>query len=293
MAKAKKPKKPSVIQQFITTHGPIDSFEHVFEAAKPRPDDGDARKAKHGYAVRLSAGAAVFIASKLRKFFPPILPNPDGTGGESPARTGKGVKKLDVNYSTPQLGLGLGVSIKTLNFRDGKTKRYTKNPTRLDNELRAEAMDYHDRQPFAVLVAVLLLPIDACDDGDRNKKKSSWSSFAQVVTVLRHRMNRQSPRDEAQLFERGFVGLYEHTGKHAGEVLFFDMADTPPQFGRPKDLYDLNGLIKHIVNAYDLRNRVKRPWETNADEVVPYAQLLEDDRLEQGEEEDEDEEPEA
>src|SRR5262245_27500507 len=74
------------------------------------------------------------------------------------ARTAKGFKKLDVNYSTPELGLALGVSIKTINYRDPETKRYTKNYSRVDNELRAEAMDYHQRQPFAVLVGLLFLP---------------------------------------------------------------------------------------------------------------------------------------
>lgn len=287
-----KPKKASAIQQFITDHGAIEDFAHVFAAATPRPAESASRKDKHGYAVRLSAAAAVLFAAKLRPFFPGVLPHPDGTGGESPARTGKGVKKLDVNYSTPQLGLGLGVSIKTLNYRDAKTKRYTKNPTRLDNELRAEAMDYHDRQPFAVMVAVLLLPVDACDDGDPKRPKSSWSSFAQIVSVLRHRVNRPGPREEPQLFERGFVGLYQHAGTHAGDVLFFDMMQAPPQFGRPTQLYDLEGVVQHIVNTYDLRNTVKRPWETEADAVVPFAQLLAEDRLE-GEEADEDDEPEA
>lgn len=282
-----KPKKLSVIQQFITEHGQIDSFEHVFQAAKPRPPENAPRIDKHGYAVRLSAAAAVYVARELRPFFPGILPNPDGTGGESPARTGKGVKKLDVNYSTPQLGLGLGVSIKTLNFKDAKSERYTKNPTRLDNELRAEAMDYHDRQPFAVLVALILVPMDACDDG--KTKKNGHSSFAQIVSVLRHRMNRPNPREEAQLFERGFVGLYEHAGKNAGRVLFFDMADAPPQFGRPKDLYDFKGVVQLIVNTYDTRNRVKQPWEKDSDAVVPFAQLVAEDRLPEEEDEDADE----
>lgn len=84
-----------------------------------------------------------------------------GFGQESRARTGKGLKKLDVNYSTIELGLGLGLSIKTINFRDAKTKRYTKNYTRVDNELRAEAADYHERQPYSVLCAVIFLPFDA------------------------------------------------------------------------------------------------------------------------------------
>jgi hypothetical protein len=106
-----------------------------------------AATAKKNYAEALSRALAQRFADALRVTFPSILPRPDGSGQESRARTGKGLKKLDVNYSTVELGLGLGVSIKTINFRDAKTKRYTKNYTRADNELRAESADYHQRQP--------------------------------------------------------------------------------------------------------------------------------------------------
>ena len=88
---------------------------------------------------------------------------------------------MDVNYSTVELGLGLGVSIKTINFPDPKTRRYTKNYTRVDNELRAEAADYHERQPYAVLCAVVFLPLEACDDGG----VSAPSSFGQSIQIFR------------------------------------------------------------------------------------------------------------
>ena len=85
------------------------------------------RTDKKNYAELLSRALAQRFADALRSSFNGILPNPDGSGQESKARTGKGLKKLDVNYSTVELGLGLGVSIKTINFRDPKTRRYTKN----------------------------------------------------------------------------------------------------------------------------------------------------------------------
>ncbi len=277
----------SPLQTFLTEHK-IDSFADALAASQPRPDEGAARGEKKNYAERLSDAFAVLIAECLREYFPSILPTSDGGGNESPARTGKGVKMLDVNYSTPQLGLGLGVSIKTLNFKDPRTKRYTKNPTRIDNELRAESMDYHDRQPFSVLVGIVLVPADAADDGNSSNKRGSWSSFAQIVNVLRHRVGRRGPKDEVQLFEKGFVGLYEYKGAKQGEVVFFDIEDVPPQFGRPSGLYDLNGLVRHIVLAYDARNNMKRAWETKEEEVVPFARLLAEDRIPSTEAEDDD-----
>src|SRR5262249_24517572 len=147
----------------------------------------------------------------------------DGSGQESKARTGKGLKKLDVNYSTVELGLGLGLSIKTINFRDATTERYTKNYTRVDNELRAEAADYHERQPYAVLCAIIFLPADACDDGGK-----APSSFGQAVQIFRFRAGREKAVDDSTLFERILIGLYDTREKEFGRVAFFDVMDAPP-----------------------------------------------------------------
>lgn len=277
MAKPSKAKKASGIQKFIQTHGPITSFQDVLASAEPRPPENATQTEKKLYATRLSNAMAVLVASKLEGlYFEGVLPKKDGTGGESRARTGKGVKKLDVNYSTPELGLGLGVSIKSANYRDGKTKRYTKNYTARDAELRAEAMDYHVRQPFAVLAAVVLVPADACDDGDPTKPKTSWSSFAHAVEIYRHRIGHSTHEDDAQLFERGFIGLYEHQGPDKGKVVFFDIEKRPPQFGRPKQvlLLDLDGMMAEIVKTYDRRNSVKKAWQgDDSDEALPLDEL--------------------
>ena len=126
----------------------------ALDLADPRPATGD-REQKKNYAERLSRAFATVVANALRTDFPGITPDAEGRRQEAPARTSKGMKKLDVNYSTSELGLGLGVSIKTINFSDKGGSRYTKNFTRADNELRAEAKDYHERQPYSVLVGVV------------------------------------------------------------------------------------------------------------------------------------------
>ena len=66
-------------------------------------------------------------------------------------------------------------SIKTIGFRDRGTGRYTKNYTARDNELRAEAEDYHLRQPYAVLAGLLFLPADAANDGRTARAPSSFA----------------------------------------------------------------------------------------------------------------------
>ncbi|MGO8798898.1 MAG: hypothetical protein ACLQJL_07405 [Roseiarcus sp.] len=219
---------------------------------------------KKNYAELLSRALSQRFADALRNSFEGILPDVRGGGQESRARTGKGLKKLDVNYSTVELGLGLGVSIKTINFRDARTKRYTKNYTRVDNELRAEAADYHERQPYAVLCAVVFLPLDACDDGG----KSAPSSFGQAIQIFRYRAGREKPADDATLFERVLVGLYDSDDRDFGRVCFFDAMDDPPRNGRPRVSKSFQEAVDTIVDAYDRRNKTKFKWADGGTEIL-------------------------
>ena len=179
---------------------------------------------------------------------------------EAPARTARGVKKLDVNYSTPELGLGLGVSIKTLNFRDQDTGRYTKNYGRIDGELRAEAADYHQRQPYAVLVGILFLPIDSCDDAGVSKKdEEGISSFGAAVRKFRYRSGRGDPRDDLDLMEGFFIGLYD---PDTGDTVFFDVSQPPPRNRRPRDDETCTSreMGERITSIYNARNAPPFQW---------------------------------
>lgn len=186
---------------------------------------GDARTAptKKNFAEAFSNALARTVADRLRARFPGILPDASGRGVESRAPTPKGPKRLDVNYSTTQLGLALGISIKTFSFRDARSGRYTKNFTARDNEMRAEAEDYHERQPYAVLVGLVFLPLDACEDGE----DADWSSFAQAVEIFRWRSGRREPTDKPSLFEKLFLGIYRAEEPRRGEVWFFDVEELP------------------------------------------------------------------
>jgi hypothetical protein len=228
----------------------------ALDLADPRPATGSQAQKKN-YAERLSRAIATVVANALRQDFPGITPDAEGRRQEAPARTSKGLKKLDVNYSTSELGLGLGVSIKTINFPDKGSSRYTKNFTRADNELRAEAKDYHERQPYAVLVGVVFLPLEACLDG-----KTAASSFGQAVRIFRHRANRKNPKNEQELFERVFVGLYEHEGDRRGEIVLFDVMDKPPKRGAPTLPPGLtfSQFVREVVTTYDGRNKPPFEW---------------------------------
>ncbi len=222
---------------------------------------------KKNYAESLSRDLATLFANALRPDFPGILPDEFGKGQESRARTAKGVKKLDVNYSTAELGLGLGVSIKTINFRDAASARYTKNYTRADGELRAEASDYHVRQPYAVMVAVVFIPLDACDDGKGNANASP-SSFGQSVKIFRFRGGRDEPTDDPNLFEAVFIGLYDADPDRFGDVTFFDVRKAPPKAGRPKDSMSFAELVDEIRRTYDRRNSPVFEWADAQEEIL-------------------------
>lgn len=235
------------------------------------------RDEKKNFAQALSDVLAIAVADALRTDFPGVLPVRDPKGGlvrgtESPARTLKGVKKLDVNYSTVQLGPGLGVSIKTLNFRDPRSRRYTKNVSRIDNELRAEAGDYHERQPFAVLCAIVFLPRDSVDDGE-------VSSFAHAALTFRFRTGRASHRDGAELFERLYIALYEATEPtRLGEAVCFDARNPPPKRGLPRseDRLSLEQVVGGIKAAFYERNVPKKIFADSPDDSDQTAEL---DRL--------------
>ena len=156
----------------------IASFADALAHAGEKPLDSATRDQKKNYSERLSNSIAVLLASRLRKAggFKSILPNPDGLGRETGSASGaqKKLKKTDVRFATQDTGLELLVSVKTLNFHDVKKDkkdpgkivigRYTKNMMRNDHELRAEAMDHHERFPYAVLIGLFFIPVDAGDD---------------------------------------------------------------------------------------------------------------------------------
>lgn len=281
------------VRELSPDYPAVATFRDALDQAEPRPDDrSESRMDKKNYAERFSNKLALLIANKLRESdetLADVLPRPDGSGRESGAATGasKKLKKTDVRFSTFDTGLELLVSIKTYSFQDPRKDRksgqvvlgrYTKNMVRNDHELRAEAMDHHERHPYAVLVALFFLPMKACEAGEADK-----SSFAHAIMTFRARAGRMLPSDPHQQFERFFVGLYELEGEKRGEVFFFDVMDRPPRRGRPpridppqgearRGLLTLDEMIREVVKTYGIRNRRFIEW---ADEDPNDVDLLE------------------
>jgi hypothetical protein len=230
----------------------IETFGDVLSSAgsRPRVEDG---ADKTPYATRFAAGFARLIANELRQSFPGIKPDADGRGTESPAQALRGLKRLDVNFSAPTSGLGLGVSLKSVHVRDKKpTPRFHHNMKRNDEELRAEASGYHQRQPYSVLVAVIALPFEACDDADDRP-----SSFGTWVEYMFQLVRRGDVNSHFDCFEAVFIALYDPI---AAEVGFFDVTVPPPRRGRPKNLLTLAELAAYIHRLYTQRNSLDFRW---------------------------------
>lgn len=206
----------------------------VLAFAAPRPFASEKEQSKKtAYSIRFAEKMGESIARDLRPMLKGITAT---TKRESPAAGGK-KKQLDVNFSTTNHGLAVGISLKSVHLGDIANNRYTHNMKRNEEELRIEASGYHKRQPYAVMVAVLFLPFDSCDDG----KGENPSSFGSWVRHLRPFCGRRMPTDDVDRFERIFVGLYEVDGS---DLRFFDVETAPPKRGRPPATGDLIGSDK-------------------------------------------------
>jgi hypothetical protein len=220
--------------------------------AQYSPTGKDPRALKQGYAVELSKRLAVTVANALRPEFRGILPERIGAGGESLTAVGKGSVRLDVNYSTARQGLALGISIKTMNFKDTQSGRYTKNIQRIDKELRTEADQIHTRQPYAVLTALVFFPNEVCSDA---KQPGGRTSFFNNYHILQGRVRRNSHAESNALFEGLWVGLYEHrAGSNFGSVEYVDVDPSVPPQNAPAHTVSFDDVISAIKKLYKLRN---------------------------------------
>src|SRR5688572_12081438 len=234
----------------------------VLQIAEPRPSASSAIGEKIQYAVRFADAMALAFAEDLS----PRLQGIQATTKRS-AATAAARKQLDVNFSTPDLGLALGISLKSVHIRDaGSAGRYTHNMKRNEEELRIEASGYHKRQPYAVMVGVLFLPVDSCTDG----KKDNPSSFGSFVRKLRPYAARSGPHDEADKFERIFVGLYRPDGS---ELRFFDIEIAPPKNGMPKATMTYEQLLDTVYQEFLKRNAAEFRWADGDAEPLSVAEL--------------------
>lgn len=185
-----------------------DALRAALKQLGPKPRDDASRSTKGRYSERMSQVLAAVIADEFRKRnLSSARPAPPGVLGGSGAERrmsgGLGAKRVDVSWATEESGLLLGVSIKTINFRDQKTRNFQKNLTNRRGDMLFEAVTLHQRFPYAVLVGLLCLDSDAAHDGTDKRK----STFQNVHPRLRLFTGRNDPAGRNEQFERFFVAL--------------------------------------------------------------------------------------
>ena len=203
------------------------------------------------FAIDFAKHMGIEVARVLDPYFPRI------TSGEKPSRAVRGLKRVDVKYSTPEVGLGLALSFKSVHFgedEEGKA-RFVHNKKRNDEELRVEATGHHLRQPYAVMVAVLFLPFESC--ADEIRKRSSFAAWVEYLWPLK---GRTEPEDPPDRYELVFIGLYARDGSELG---FYEIGGTVPcpRKGRPRQLLTLGEFLSRIKDTYDQRNGLDFAFE--------------------------------
>lgn len=235
----------------------VASLSDVLSLAGPRPPEVRGST----YATRFGKWMSTYIANGLRDRFPGITPGPKGERAEFPSRAVRGLKRLNVNYSTAQAGLGFGISLKSVHVSE-KKHRFIQNMKRNDEELRVEAAGYHQRQPYAVMVAVIVLPYASCDDPrvpslEPMKDKKDASSFGNWVDYMRPLAGRVSPTDDFTKYELVFILLYDPDG---ASLEFFSVLDDPPSRGRPQNTHSLDSFLDIVDRTYHARNEIDFRW---------------------------------
>lgn len=225
-----------------------DVLRGVLAQARPRPAVSDDDTAKIKYAVRFAEQMGVEIAADLGSYLKGI----EATTKRN-AQSERQKQQLDINFSTPALGLALGISLKSVHLGDKVNGRYTHNVKRNLEELRIEAFGYHKRQPYAVMIAVLFLPFDSCADG----KKNNASSFGAWVKKLRPFTGREDHDGDLDRFEKIYIALYD---PDSAELGFFDVADAPPKNSRPARLSSYPEFLDAVHHAYLRRNDAEFAW---------------------------------
>lgn len=200
-------------------------------------------KRELNFAIAFAKYMGIEVAEALEPDFPKII------SGEKPSRAVRGMKRVDVKYATPEAGLGLALSFKSVHRGEekGGDADFIHNMKRNDEELRVEATGHHLRQPYAVMAAVVFLPFESCTDAEEQ------SSFASWVEYLWPLKGRDEPDDPPDRYELVFLALYARDGSELG---FYEVGGKVacPRTGRPKSLLSFAEFLARLRKVYDTRN---------------------------------------
>lgn len=209
----------------------------------PKPADEASQAAKKRYSERVSEAVALVFAQELReRGLRGTRPLRDGTeegsGAERRMAGGIGAKKVDVTWATEESGLLLGLSIKSINFRDPHTGNFQKNLTNRRGDMLMEAVTLHRRFPYAVLAGFFFLDIGAESDATQNRDGSARRrcTFLNAHARMKLFTGRDDPAGRDEQYERMYVLLLDTTpGQVVVRATEVGHPDTPMPLARMFD----------------------------------------------------------
>ncbi len=211
-----------------------------------KPTDSAKQAEKKRYSERVSEVVALALGQELRhrgmREARPATPGElDMSGAERRMAGGIGAKKVDVTWATDQSGLLLGISVKSISFRDERTKNFQKNLTNRRGDMLMEAVTIHRRFPYAVLVGLFFL--DQGAEHDRTQKRRS--TFINAHARMRLFTGRNDPAGRDEQYERLYLILLSaqpKVGLRAFEV------------GNPEEEVSMERILDTLVELVAERN---------------------------------------
>ena len=222
-------------------------LEAALKSAGDKPPDTAHTPTKKAYSEKVSNVVALAIASELRarglKGARPALPGElDTSGAERRMAGGIGAKKVDITWATEEAGLLLGISIKTINFRDNRTKNFQKNLTNRRGDMLFEAVTLHRRFPYAVLGGLFFLDNGAARDETKRRR----STFFNAHTRLQLFTGREDPGGRDEQYERLYLVLLDASSSHANFKTYL--------VGKPDCPVPMAQTLDELLSVVAIRN---------------------------------------
>lgn len=186
-----------------------------------KPPDNAAASIKKRYSELVSAAVALALAEELRhRGLREARPAPpgllDSSGAERRMAGGIGAKKVDVTWATEESGLLLGISIKSINFRDQSTGNFQKNLTNRRGDMLFEGVTLHRRFPYAVLGGLFFFDAGAEHDATLRRR----STFVNAHNRLKLFTGRNDPGGRDEQYEHLYILLLDASSQHANFRMF-------------------------------------------------------------------------
>jgi len=215
-----------------------DLLSAALKSLPVKPADTASQSEKKHYSELVSQKVALAVAEELRRRGLNETRPAGESGAERRMAGGLGAKKVDVTWTTAESGLLLAISVKTINFRDSKTKNFQKNLPNRRSDMLMEAVTLHRRFPYAVLGGLFFLDKGAETDGTGKRR----STFENAHTRLQLFTGRNHPAGREDQFERLYLILLDASPKSVF-LRPYAVGDAVHELGMSEILDDLLKLV--------------------------------------------------